>query len=766
MFITNIFNPFVIIFETLNKYFSNYENLYFLLLSVIQLLTINILPSEWSPTGPFGTAIPLFLIVMLEIINKMISKVIKFVKKYKDDHKIIKTLINIKQKCDKIFDDQTITSLTEAMFSKKIRFNNYQVILKYKKDIKNDDILLLFKDEILPKSSIFKHSNEDYVKIDTSLVTGETSLQYMKNSIPMGSIVKSPFVTVTVDHKDESLPDKPIIRNNSIDEYVSNYMIKISIPLLIFVIIFTSIYRMYDLGNINLSYFIQTWILFNGLIPFSIKIFLLLSRKLMSFLINVTVNDTNTIDDLSLITHIISDKTGTITQNKLEFIAAFSSDEDYSFMQYSVHHENNSFDTPEDKVILEGCKSINWYSSDTVNEIFRFPFNHNSRTSSRIIEISTNNEIFQTRIYVKGSVDVIKTKVTNIEEMNKLYDELMLQYSDYRVLAFARRLIDKSNEYDRDELEKKLLFCGFVVMNDCLQKDVKTTIEYLNQYGIATSLCTGDKRSSALNIAKSIGIVKNPIDLQDTNINLPWDTTLLISSLEDVNLDKLKQLLLSVNNFVGYNMKPSDKEILSSLYDNVMTIGDGYNDIGMFNNATESVSIRGNKYVENSSKYVINEFSELKYLFDMSLSFKKRNENVVKYTFYRCSTVVSILIWYYLKYGYTSPFDSFVIMGYNNVWTICTLLYLIMNEVKEESTIHLWNFRGLITGILLVELVKNKTNLLALSSILIINLRWFKFDNFSVLLALIGPLIYTYFYSIELLPFDIAPLVGMISLII
>ena len=61
---------------------------------------------------------------------------------------------------------------------------------------------------------------------------------------------------------------------------------------------------------------------------------------------------------------------------------------------------------------------------------------------------------------------------------------------------------------------------------------------------------------------------------------------------------------------------------------------------------------------------------------------------------------------------------------------------------------------------------KNKTNLLALSSILIINLRWFKFDNFSVLLALIGPLIYTYFYSIELLTFDIAPLVGMISLII
>ena len=50
---------------SIQQYFLNCtENLYFLLLVILQLMTyseINLLPAHWSPSGPFSTFIPLFL---------------------------------------------------------------------------------------------------------------------------------------------------------------------------------------------------------------------------------------------------------------------------------------------------------------------------------------------------------------------------------------------------------------------------------------------------------------------------------------------------------------------------------------------------------------------------------------------------------------------------------------------------------------------------------------------------------------------------------
>ena len=55
-----------------NYFINSKENFYFLFLSILQLCTyseINILPSHWSPSGPFTTFIPLFLCFLLEIVS-------------------------------------------------------------------------------------------------------------------------------------------------------------------------------------------------------------------------------------------------------------------------------------------------------------------------------------------------------------------------------------------------------------------------------------------------------------------------------------------------------------------------------------------------------------------------------------------------------------------------------------------------------------------------------------------------------------------------
>src|SRR3990172_8461536 len=68
------YNIFWVPFIAIIKYFFwNYENIYFLFLSLFQLSTLYFLPAEWSPTGPYSTAVPFLICIFAEIITGMIS---------------------------------------------------------------------------------------------------------------------------------------------------------------------------------------------------------------------------------------------------------------------------------------------------------------------------------------------------------------------------------------------------------------------------------------------------------------------------------------------------------------------------------------------------------------------------------------------------------------------------------------------------------------------------------------------------------------------
>lgn len=745
-------------FITIKQYFSNYENIYFLALSLLQLSTLWITPSEWSPTGPYGTSIPLLLVILLEVLLSIVSWFKTYILILKDNHIIVKCLNDYNNSANIIIIDEELINvkdddLNQSLKINNINFNNKSLSLKYKKDLNENDTILLRKNEIIPKCSTIIRSSEEYSRIDLSLVNGESAIQFVNDSriLPIGAIIKSNFVELLIKLDNNEIISDVKKSNNSLDNYVSNFMLCFSIPSLIAIIIFSSIYRMYIDNKIDLSYFIQTLILFNGLIPFSVKIFLLISRKLMSLRSNILINNNNTIDDFEKIKMIVSDKTGTITQNKLEFIECLSIDNDYSFLQFSIHQNIDDFDTQEDKVIAEACKHLKIPLNIKNEEIFRYPFNSESKMSGSIINC-TNSKFSdsQKRFYVKGSIDSIKNRLNLNQKklVDKLYKRLTLSYPNARILAFGYKIMDK-NDSDKNILTSELEFCGLVAMRDCLQNDVKNTIKYLDtQYGVRVSICTGDRKYVCLNIANEIGILKNVVNFKNIDKVDSLENSTLMICPDDIKYIH-KQLLSKVNNFIAYDMKPNDKALLTSMCDNVMSIGDGFNDIGMFENSDESVSIKGYEFVENKSKYCISEFSELVKLFDFSNECRKRNKNLINFTFYRCSVVVSVLFSYYFKNNYISPFDGFVLTSFNNLWTFSTLYYIITNNLNHYNGIHYWNIKGILLGIFLTELFTG--NLLTLISIVAINFKWIEWNNkSSIILACVGPFLYSLIYPIRL----------------
>ncbi|ARF11485.1 magnesium-transporting ATPase [Klosneuvirus KNV1] len=800
---------------TIYKYFFwNYENIYFLFLSLFQLSTLYFLPKEWSPTGPYSTAIPLGICILAEIITHMITWYNDWITDYKENNKEYECLDH-----------------------------SYQLIKKKNRNIYPGDIIHLEKEDICPIDGILidTTNNEKYSKISLALLTGESNINYVikpaklfklqdykdykinisnyhqnnfnniegkllngkeehniqgENFVVGGSIIKSDdiYLWVIGCGRDKKSYLKKSVKNdrkkNRIDTFVGNYMINVNAILLLLLILITTTIKLvnsFSFGNI-IFYMIQNWILFNGIMPFSVKIFLLLARNLQTGIHNyyhksITINNSLLIDDIGKINKILTDKTGTLTKNELEFSKLLESwkndiidvetyqqnyyDIDLNFHKcigLCIHQTEENYSTPEDKTLRYRYQYLNNRINQT-SQIITLTINNNNydykyieiggldftferRLSSKIVkDISTDSYY----IYCKGAMDVIGKKIkTDYKTELKRLDQMVSQkYPELRLLACAFRKIDK-NELDMalhestnksqivTLLENDLHLLGIIGIKDNLQEGVKETIEQFNHYGLFSCLLTGDRKITALAIAKEAGIIdhENTIcdftqEMLDKDItNLHKKTILFGGALFDIVSQNVKysesfydKLALS-RNFIGYNLIPEHKKKLTNILENknikTLTVGDGFNDIGMFHTSSMSIAIKGNGFVESNADFTIKEFKQLKHLFDMSLKYYSKNAQLVNLTFLRASAVIMSIMTYSLIYynQTTSLFNGFVIQAFNFAWTILGVGYytlkqrnlphqdqdyyqnkhLVLTNYKNTS---IWNGAGIIFGIVL-----------------------------------------------------------------
>lgn len=818
---------------TIKNYFIwNYENIYFLMIAIFQLSTISLLPKEWSPTGPYGTAIPLFLCIVLEIITA-------YVQYYRD-----------------------------LMYDKQE--NNKEFSTANKQKIKNKDIypgviLYLEKDDICPVDGILldTSNNEKFSKISLALLTGESNLHYVvkpnkyyklsdyndaeltiinyyqddfhnlegtikstngfdnvegDSFIVAGSIIKSDdvYILVTACGKDKKsyLQYKKKEKENTLDKFVGMYMININAQLLGLLVFCVTIFKMYyySFSLFNFVIFsIQNWILFNGIIPFSIKISLLFARntqtKINNAKSNITINTASQIDDMPKIRKILSDKTGTITKNELEFtnlISAYRNtiisvdnkiDKTDISLEFNkclglcIHQNEDKYSTEEDKTIRYRYQYLNNKISQKGNEITliinntKYPFKYvdmggldftfERKMSSKIVR---HNDKYY--IYCKGSLDIIYNKLQQDHkpEFKRIDNLISSQNPELRLLACAFREISKEelelaikdslNQSKMvSSLENKLVFLGIIGIKDNLQPDIKKTIQHLDKdFKIPTCLLTGDRKITALAIAKEAGaLTVDYIDYDPDNIlnmnNLNKKTFVFSGKMLDCNIDNY---LLTCKNFIGYNLIPEHKKRIARLFQKnhikVLAIGDGYNDIGMFNISSISVAVKGNEYVESHSDFVIKEFKDLSQLFDFSINTNIKNTNFVNFSFYKCSAIIFTLLTYLLmnyKNDKMSLFGGFVLQGFNFAWLSIGSIYSLLASDKESFTTiennltvfntSIWNVSGILTGITTLLLGFYYINsayfadIIGLILITLLNIKQlYKINKFTVISAILG----------------------------
>ena len=299
---------------------------------------------------------------------------------------------------------------------------------------------------------------------------------------------------------------------------------------------------------------------------------------------NVIIRKMASVETLGSTDIICSDKTGTITQNKMLVKSIFVNDILYTdkdivpsvfllklcafFCQNVVKNENGYMGDETEVSIYKYLESTN-FSVDNCKRLKEYPFDSDRKMMSTINQFGDSVYSF-----TKGSLDavinncksyVINDKVYDIDEeyKKKIFAiEKDLSRKSLRLLAFAYK------RQDFDNPETDMIFIGMIGMMDPPRESVPNAIDVCYHAGLKPVMITGDSINTAIAIAKSVNI----IDSDE-------------KAIEGKYIDKMTddELLEAVKKYQVYaRITPSAKlrivEALQSLGYVVAMTGDGVND--------------------------------------------------------------------------------------------------------------------------------------------------------------------------------------------
>lgn len=244
---------------------------------------------------------------------------------------------------------------------------------------------------------------------------------------------------------------------------------------------------------------------------------------------------------------ICTDKTGTLTTNKMEVIKIYTSENSIKLSEIKKYKElmdvmmycNNatkdgksytgdSVEVALDNFLTNQKINVSKYQEKNKRKL-ELPFDSDRKMMSTIY-LEEKGEV----IYTKGSLEAVlsrckyilldgkKSKLTS--KIKEKYLQMENEFSSYalKVLAFAYKVIDKkvTNEKSYFQEEKDLILVGIVGLKDPARPNVDKAIKTCKEAHIRPIMLTGDNLATALAIGKEVGICssdKDGINASDLN---------------------------------------------------------------------------------------------------------------------------------------------------------------------------------------------------------------------------------------------------------
>ncbi len=347
--------------------------------------------------------------------------------------------------------------------------------------------------------------------------------------------------------------------------------------------------------------------------------------------INALVTKKEACETIGSVSVICSDKTGTLTQNRMTVEQVYLngkfkardelSDRNNYFIDNCIVNSTADIEKDDNEVKYLGsateCALLLYNDAcDYVQErqnakiAHQIPFSSKRKRMSTVIEGDEGATVL-----TKGAPEIIlelcKYEHVNCMEVEldearrkEILDEIeKLQRKSMRVLGFAYRNISEevAMASEQGTLENDLVFTGFVGIRDPLRLDVKEAVETAKKAGVSTKMLTGDNINTAIAIGKELGLLNGKYRAVEATY---------IDTLSD---EELKDEITTIS--IVARSKPDTKmrivEALQSNGEVVAVTGDGINDAPALTKADVGIAmgIAGTEVSKNAADIILTDDS-------------------------------------------------------------------------------------------------------------------------------------------------------------
>ncbi len=242
---------------------------------------------------------------------------------------------------------------------------------------------------------------------------------------------------------------------------------------------------------------------------------------------NAIIRKLTAVETLGCAQIICSDKTGTLTQNKMTVVEHYGDDEKMLATgmalctDVNIDENKEIIGEPTEAALVAYALTLDLNKNDLSKSeprVAEAPFDSMRKMMSTVH--SKDGAYIQ---YTKGAPDEVLKCCTKILKDGKVRDiteadrtEILKKNKEYadralRVLACSfKELSEIPADQSPEALEKDLVFCGLVGMIDPVRPEVKAAIEECRTAGIRPIMITGDHKDTATAIAMELGIIDSP----------------------------------------------------------------------------------------------------------------------------------------------------------------------------------------------------------------------------------------------------------------
>lgn len=348
----------------------------------------------------------------------------------------------------------------------------------------------------------------------------------------------------------------------------------------------------------------------------------------------VLVKKLSAIPDFGSMDILCTDKTGTLTEDKISLLKYVDVNGDESEKVYTLGFYNSYFQSglknPLDEAILMHENS-NLFNIKKLDEI---PYDFKRRRLSVILQDGENDpfmstkgqpeEIFKicTKYEINGGVIENLTDET-ISKITETYHDMSRE--GYRVLAVCYRTVTSSEKFDTED-ENNMILSGLLAFLDPPKLSAKTALDQMEKYGLKIKILTGDNELVTAKICNDIDVPNMGIVTGDK-----------LDSMSDLELSVLVQ-----KNDIFARVNPNQKQrIINILRSNghvVGYMGDGVNDALSLKSADVGISVDNAVDIAKESADIILLQKDLGSLVEGVIEGRKTFGNTQKYMFMALSS--------------------------------------------------------------------------------------------------------------------------------